>query len=188
MTGIRIKQLWRYPVKSLQRERLDSAELTRAGVRGDRVVHVTAPRPLTGHTRHGLLTLRATTGPGRHASRGGTPLGQRRSGAPHCRALTRRRAARPRRVDPAVRHPHPAHRDLWSRRPARPRHPTATANIVLSDVAAAVELEPLGRALQVSGAVIGVHSVRQRCIVTTMAPIPGRSTSSSFAASGTVRR
>lgn len=46
-------------------------------------------------------------------------------------------------------------------------------NIVLSDVAAAVELEPLGRALQLSGAVIGVYSVRQRCIVTTMDPDSG---------------
>ena len=74
MEGIRVEQFWRYPVKSLKGESLQSALLTCDGVEGDRVVHVAGTRgPLTGRSRHGLLTLPATTG------RDGVPLinGQR---------------------------------------------------------------------------------------------------------------
>jgi uncharacterized protein YcbX len=61
---MRLDGLWRYPVKSLGGEALDTAELTDDGIPGDRVVHVRNDRgPLTGRTRHGLLTLPATTGP-----------------------------------------------------------------------------------------------------------------------------
>src|SRR4051794_40533689 len=57
-----VQGLWRYPVKSLAGEALESAELTADGVRGDRLVHVRGARgPLTGRTRHGLLTLPAST-------------------------------------------------------------------------------------------------------------------------------
>jgi len=62
--GIAVSQLWRYPVKSLRGEALQSALLTPDGIEGDRVVHVAGRRgPLTGRTRHGLLTLSASTGP-----------------------------------------------------------------------------------------------------------------------------
>jgi hypothetical protein len=55
--------LWRYPVKSLQGERLAAATLTSDGVEGDRIVHVRGPRgPLTGRTRRDLLTISAFTG------------------------------------------------------------------------------------------------------------------------------
>ena len=69
MDDVRVAQLWRYPVKSLRGEALSVARLTPDGVDGDRVVHVAGPRgPLTGRTRHGLLTIPAVTGPD------GTPL------------------------------------------------------------------------------------------------------------------
>ena len=58
-----VSTLWRYPVKSLGGEPLPRAELTLDGVRGDRRVHVgTVGGPLTGRTRHGLLTVPASTG------------------------------------------------------------------------------------------------------------------------------
>ena len=58
-----VKGLWRYPVKSLGGEPLETAELTSDGVRGDRLVHVRGDRgPLTGRSRHQLLTLPAATG------------------------------------------------------------------------------------------------------------------------------
>src|SRR3954462_469878 len=61
---MRLDGLWRYPVKSLGGEALDTVELTDQGIPGDRVVHVRDARGLlTGRTRHGLLTLPATTGP-----------------------------------------------------------------------------------------------------------------------------
>jgi uncharacterized protein YcbX len=56
--------LWRYPVKSLAGEALSSAQMTCDGISGDRLVHVAGPHsPLTGRTRHSLLTLPAATGP-----------------------------------------------------------------------------------------------------------------------------
>src|SRR4051794_11969138 len=55
--------LWRYPGKSLRGEALDEAVLTSDGVPGDRIVHVSRGHaPLTGRTRHALLTIPATTG------------------------------------------------------------------------------------------------------------------------------
>ena len=58
-----VKGLWRYPVKSLGGEALSSAELTADGVLGDRAVHVQGDRgPITGRSRHGLLTVPASTG------------------------------------------------------------------------------------------------------------------------------
>ena len=64
-----VASIWRYPVKSLAGERLPTAVLTRDGVPGDRLVHVRNDHgPLTGRSRHGLLTLRATT------SAAGVPL------------------------------------------------------------------------------------------------------------------
>ncbi len=59
-----VEALWRYPVKSLGGEPLTEAELTPDGVAGDRLVHVGLPwGPLTGRTKHGLLTIPASTGP-----------------------------------------------------------------------------------------------------------------------------
>lgn len=59
-----VEQLWRYPVKSLRGERLEHADVTRRGIRGDRVVHVEDDRGLMTARRHpGLLGLSGTTGP-----------------------------------------------------------------------------------------------------------------------------
>ncbi len=57
-----IEALWRYPVKSLGGEPLESAALTSDGVAGDRRIHVgSGTGVLTGRTRHRLLALRGTT-------------------------------------------------------------------------------------------------------------------------------
>lgn len=56
--------LWRYPVKTLAGERLDSAELTANGILGDRTVHVRGPEGVrTSRRHHNLLGLHATLGP-----------------------------------------------------------------------------------------------------------------------------
>ncbi|MFN0027167.1 MAG: MOSC domain-containing protein [Acidimicrobiales bacterium] len=56
--------LWRYPVKSLAGERLDTAEITTNGIVGDRVVHVRGPEGVrTSRRHHNLLGLHATLGP-----------------------------------------------------------------------------------------------------------------------------
>jgi len=89
---MRVAELWRYPVKSLAGERLESAELTVNGIVGDRVVHVRDERGrvITARTHPRLLALHATLGPDgeprlRRASRERGAHGQRdrrRSGRP----------------------------------------------------------------------------------------------------------
>jgi len=53
-----IEELWRYPVKSMAGEPLQTAELTEAGVRGDRIVQV---RNAAGRIRHGANQAAATS-------------------------------------------------------------------------------------------------------------------------------
>ena len=43
MPGATVSALWRYPVKSLRGEQLESVSLTSDGVPGDRIVHVAGP-------------------------------------------------------------------------------------------------------------------------------------------------
>lgn len=59
---MKIKELWRYPVKSMRGEPLTAAEIEVDGTVGDRRVLVEDERGLvTARTRGGLLGLRATT-------------------------------------------------------------------------------------------------------------------------------
>ena len=55
--------LWRYPVKTLAGEPIETAELTPFGIPGDRVVHVRGPEGVRTSRRHyRLLGLHATLG------------------------------------------------------------------------------------------------------------------------------
>jgi MOSC domain-containing protein len=179
--GIRVDALWRYPVKSLAGESLSEVELTAHGVRGDRVVHVRTPRgPLTGRTRHGLLTLPAST------AADGTVLVDRHpwSSAEAAALVTERagpgaelaRYDGPERFDvtnllvatdgelAAFARRHHAPLDVRRLRP----------NVVLSGVPDDVPRTWPGRlALAVGEALIGVLSPRQRCIVTSIDPETG---------------
>jgi len=59
-----VEQLWRYPVKTLAGERLETAELTANGIPGDRIVHVRGPEGVrTSRRQHHLLGLRGTLDP-----------------------------------------------------------------------------------------------------------------------------
>ena len=57
-----IQEIWRYPVKSMAGESLETAELTESGVVGDRIIQVrnAAGRIMTARTRPLLLGHRAT--------------------------------------------------------------------------------------------------------------------------------
>jgi uncharacterized protein YcbX len=59
-----VAELWRYPVKSLAGEPLDSAEISADGIPGDRFVQVydAEGRIVTARTAPGLLGLKATLG------------------------------------------------------------------------------------------------------------------------------
>ncbi len=63
---MRVAELWRYPVKSLRGEMLQSAEVTETGVRGDREVVVVSAkrrRVITSRTHHHLLGLQGALSP-----------------------------------------------------------------------------------------------------------------------------
>ncbi len=56
-----VKQLWRYPVKTIAGELRDSVEITANGVTGDRIVHVQGPEGVrTSRRQHRLIGLRGT--------------------------------------------------------------------------------------------------------------------------------
>jgi uncharacterized protein YcbX len=62
--AMRVAELWRYPVKSLAGEQVEWAEISPAGIPGDRVVQVYADgRIVTSRTSPRLLGLKATLGP-----------------------------------------------------------------------------------------------------------------------------
>jgi hypothetical protein len=174
MDDVRLAQLWRYPVKSLRGESLEVAHLTPDGVAGDRVVHIAGTRgPLTGRTRHGLLTIPAVTAPD------GTPVveGHRWDSAPARRVVQHHAGAQAQLVADAT----PERFDVLNLlvatdgavdlfghdiRRLRP-------NLVLSGVPAELEPDLPGQALAIGHALIGVHSRRQRCIVTSIDPDTG---------------
>lgn len=61
---LHVAGLWRYPVKTLAGEPLDSTELTAAGIPRDRIVHVRGPEGVRTSRRHyRLLGLRGTLDP-----------------------------------------------------------------------------------------------------------------------------
>ncbi len=61
--ALRVDGLWRYPVKSLAGEALESARLTANGIPGDRIVHVRGPEGVrTSRRQHRMLGLKGTLG------------------------------------------------------------------------------------------------------------------------------
>src|SRR5271168_1639353 len=64
MKGMYVKELWRFPVKSMAGERLERAAIGPLGIAGDRIVHVRGAdgRVVTSRTHHRLLGLKGTTG------------------------------------------------------------------------------------------------------------------------------
>ena len=171
---MQIEGLWRYPVKSLAGEALPDAELTTDGVAGDRIVHVRGRRgPLTGRTRHRLLTIPAVTGPGGVPWVNGHPWNTpaateavQSAAGPDAELAA---YAGPERfdilnllvaTDGAVRE---FGADIRRLRP----------NVLIGGVPAGAEQDWPGHALVIGEVVIGLHSTRGRCIVTSIDPDTG---------------
>ena len=59
-----VKELWRYPVKSMAGERVSEIEMTKTGFAGDRNILVGGPggRVITSRTHHQLLGLKGSLG------------------------------------------------------------------------------------------------------------------------------
>lgn len=174
MDGVRVSQLWRYPVKSLRGESLQSARLTPEGIEGDRVVHVAGRRgPLTGRTRSGLLTVPAYTGPdgapwvdGHRWDSEQAAEVVRSKGGSEARLVADSSPERFDILSLLVATDGAVERFGYDVRRLRP-------NIVLSGVAADLEPGRPGQALAIGDTLVGVHSVRQRCVVTTIDPDTG---------------
>jgi uncharacterized protein YcbX len=169
---VRLAEIWRYPVKSMGGERLEQAELGEEGIPGDRVVQVrdARGRTVTSRSRPRLLLHRATLGPD------GEP---RVDGRPWDDASVARdveEAAGPgahlQRDDELDRFdvlPLLVATDGavdflgFDRRRFRP-------NLLIGDVPGLSERQWEGQHLYVGDAIIGVVSLRQRCIMTTFDP------------------
>jgi uncharacterized protein YcbX len=172
--AVHVTGLWRYPVKSLGGEPLPAASLTADGVPGDRLVHVAGPNgPLTGRTRHGLLTIPATTGADGQPEVAGHPW---RSAAA---ASIVRAAAGP--AAELVAYSGSERFDVLNLLVATDGSVAAFGhdvrrlrpNLLIGGVPAGTETTWPGRTLTVGDAVIGVYAVRQRCVVTTIDPDTG---------------
>ena len=167
-----IKELWRYPVKSMAGEKLTSIATGELGFDGDRKVLVVGPggRVLTSRTHYKLLGLKGTTGAN------GQPL---ISGHPwdSAEALQLVRYATvpeaqltyydgPERFDvlPLLVATDGAIEAFGHEgRRLRP-------NIIVGGVAGLAERDWPGKCLRIGDALIGVQDLRGRCVMTTYDP------------------
>jgi uncharacterized protein YcbX len=169
---MKVAELWRYPVKSMGGERLETVELSADGIPGDRVVHVEDARKrlVTSRSKPGLLLHRATLGPD------GAPLVDGRPWTDPAVAHDVERAAgagarlvRDDSLDrfdvlPLLVATDGAIDALgYDRRRFRP-------NLLIGGVQGFSERDWQGRALRIGEAVIGMVQLRQRCIMTTFDP------------------
>jgi uncharacterized protein YcbX len=167
-----VKELWRFPVKSMGGERLETAEVRVDGIAGDRLVHVQSARGrvVTSRTRPRLLGHHATLGSD------GEPLVDGRPwSSPEVARDVEAAAGAGARL---VRYEGVERFDVlpllvatdgaiaafgYDGRRLRP-------NIVLGGVPGLAEREWEGRFLRSGDVVIGIQDLRQRCIMTTFDP------------------
>jgi hypothetical protein len=168
---LHVAGLWRYPVKTLAGESLESAHLAPLGIPGDRIVHVRGPEGVrTSRRHHRLLGLRGTLSPN------GKPLVNGRAwDSPEALSLVRDAAGAdawlaaydgPERFDvlPLLVATDGAvaefGRDIRRLRP----------NILIAGVAGMEERTWPGGELRIGDAVIRLDSLRPRCPMTTVDP------------------
>lgn len=169
---MRIQELWRYPVKSMAGERIESAEVTEAGIAGDRMVLVVGPggRIITSRTHPRLLGLRGTQAPD------GEVLvnGKRWDDAEIAEAV--RAAAGPKAH--LVRYDGPERFDVLplligtdgAFEQLGVDHRRLRPNIVVGGVEGLAERGWPGHRLRVGAAVASVVKLRSRCVMTTYDP------------------
>ena len=173
-TTLRVSEIWRYPVKSLRGEQLDRVTVTEDGVAGDRLVHISdSTGLLTGRTHHRLLTLDACTDPTGQPLVAGHPWDSEQAAAavqeaagPAARLVADRASERFDVLPLLVLTRAEADALGIDLRRLRP-------NIVIDGALPEQERDWPGRALSIGATVIGVHSLRPRCIVTTIDPDSG---------------
>jgi uncharacterized protein YcbX len=173
---MRIEEIWRYPVKSMAGEMLETAELTEAGVMGDRVLQVrnAKGRIITARTNPLLLRHHAAFGPDGQVLVDGHPWNAKDVGT----EVEVAAGVGTRRVESDFE----SRFDILpllvatdgmlntlgeNRRRFRP-------NLVISGVAGLGEREWEGAQLRIGSVVVGMEDLRDRCIMTTFDPDTGK--------------
>jgi uncharacterized protein YcbX len=172
VSGLRVAELWRYPVKSLAGERLERAVVTPNGIVGDRIVHVRDPRGrvISARTRRRLLALHGTLGPDGEPLIDGRPWT-----APESAAAVREAAGAEATL---ARYDGPERFDVLPLLVATDGAIAALGvdgrrlrpNIVISGVAGLAERQWPGRKLRIGDVVINMEKLRGRCVMTTWDP------------------
>jgi uncharacterized protein YcbX len=169
--GMDVKELWRYPVKSMRGERLTEAVIEPLGIRGDRGLLVVQDRRLvTARTHPRLLGHRATIGPGGEPLVDGRPwndpsvLADVRAIAGPAAALVRDDTEDRFDVLPLLVATDGAIAAFgYDGRRLRP-------NIVIGGVDGLAERGWAGHGLRIGDVIIGIHDLRGRCVMTTFDP------------------
>lgn len=168
----RVRELWRYPVKSMRGERVEATFLTEAGLEGDRLVRPQslAGRRVSARQYAGLLGLAGTT------AEDGTPLV---NGHPwsseEAQALVREASADDIRL---IEDHSPIRFDVLpvslvtdgALAELGVDHRRLRPNIVIEGVDGLAERGWRGLELRVGDAIVGVRQVRGRCVMTTFEP------------------
>lgn len=165
-------QVWRYPVKSMAGESLISARIGRLGLEGDRLVqvHDGRGRVITARSHPRLLGQKATIGTDGQPRVNGRPWDDRavaeviRTIAGPGAALVPARNDSRFDVLPLLIATDGA-LAAFGRDPRRLR-----PNLVIEGVDGLAERGWPGRMLRIGHAVVRIHGVRQRCIMTTYDP------------------
>lgn len=167
-----VKEIWRYPVKSMAGERLTRAQVTPLGIAEDRKVLVRGPngRVITSRTDYKLLGLKGTIG-----DDGQPYISGHVWNSPEALALTRE-AAGPKAE--LIYYEGPERFDILpllvaaddeiaefghDGRRLRP-------NIVVGGVENSAERDWPGKCLRIGPTLIGVQDLRDRCVMTTFDP------------------
>jgi uncharacterized protein YcbX len=169
-----VAELWRYPVKSLRGESLAEAELTEAGISGDRLVHAvrSGGRVFTARTHKRMLGLQGGLDAGGLPTIDGLPWNDPE-------ALRRVRAATEPEAELVYYDGVGQQRfDVLPLSVATDGGVEAVgvdrrrfrANVYLGGVEGLAERGWVGRALRLGEAVVGVRQVRGRCVMTTYDP------------------
>ena len=169
---MRIKELWRFPVKSMAGEPLDRIAVGPLGFEGDRIVHVEHAdgRVVTARTHPRLLGHRSTLGPDGEPLVDGRPWTDSEVGAeverivgPGARLVRDEGAGRFDILPLLVATDGAIEAFGYNGRRLRP-------NIVVSGVAGLQERSWEGRVLRAGEVRIGLADLRGRCVMTTYDP------------------
>jgi len=167
-----IQELWRYPVKSMAGERIESVALTEAGIIGDRTVLVAGPggRIITSRTHPRLLGLHGSLAPD-----GGVLVDRKPWDDPEIAEAVRAAAGPQARL---VRYDGPERFDVLplligtdgAFEQLGVDHRRLRPNIVIGGVDGLAERGWPGRRLRLGAAIASVAKLRSRCVMTTFDP------------------